>query len=277
MFTYNNWDKFCSTIRKNNHCCTRAMDIISVVKKNKKFIILKHDVETNVKKALIFAKIEHKYKISGTFYIQEYLLDNPKNIKILNQIKQLGHEVAYHYDIMDSNGGDWQKATSEFIINIEKFKKFGFKIKTICPHGNPVMIRNGWSSNKDFFRNEKIKNQFNKIIDIVINFHQEIIKEYLYISDTGYNWQLITNIANDDQKNSKPNKKINNLEGVIRLTNNQNSLIISIHPHRWSKYTLIMEMRILMFKIVKNCIKFIAKNNSIKKILNKFYYLAKKI
>ena len=277
MFTYNNWDQFCSTISKKNHCCIRAMDVIDTVKQDKKFIVLKHDVEVNVKKALVFAEIEHNYKISATFYIQSYLLDSIKNIKILKKIQDLEHEIAYHYDILDRNKGNWQKAISEFEANIKKFERFGFKIKTVCPHGNPVMTREGWSSNKDFFRNQKIKDKFNKITDIAVGLPQHITKKYLYISDAGYEWQLITDIAHNDIRNTKPDIKLHNFRKISELINKRNSLIISIHPHRWHKYLFYVNMRILLFKTLKSCATLAVRNKFIKKILNRFYHLAKKI
>ena len=44
-----------------------------------------------------------------------------------------------------------------FLEHISFFRSHGFLIKTICPHGNPLLERNGWSSNKDFLRSSEIR------------------------------------------------------------------------------------------------------------------------
>ena len=40
------------------------------------WIAIKHDVETNVEKALEIAKIEAKYDIKATYYVQAYLVED---------------------------------------------------------------------------------------------------------------------------------------------------------------------------------------------------------
>ena len=60
------------------------------VKNNeKRYIVLKHDVETNVSRALQLAKIEHKYGHNGSYYVQAYLMDDKKNIAMLKQMKAM--------------------------------------------------------------------------------------------------------------------------------------------------------------------------------------------
>ena len=69
----------------------------------------------------------------------------------------MGHEITYHYDVLDSNRGNFKLAIEAFSNDIKRFKKYGFDVQTVCPHGNPVMIRDGWESNKDFFREQKVQ------------------------------------------------------------------------------------------------------------------------
>ncbi|MCF7906873.1 hypothetical protein K9K85_01155 [Patescibacteria group bacterium] len=274
MFTHKKWDQLCSLLKtRANIPFIKARDACD--ERGPKHIILKHDVETNLKKALDIAKIEHRYNLPSTFYIQAYLLSNKKNIEILEKIKKLGHEIAYHYDVLDSNKGNWEKSLLEFSKNIKKFKKLGFAIKTICPHGNPVLKRKNWSSNKDFFKNKKIQKKFKKIKDIVINIYDK--DNYIYISDTGYKWQIVKDIKNDDKKKIKNQNIKLNKKTFLDLIKKNKSLIISTHPHRWNKCYLKTKIKILIFKILKKTTNFFAKNKFIKKILSNFYYLAKKI
>ena len=185
MFVYKNWNGFCKKLNEEgfNSICAKTL---LEEETQQPFIILKHDVETNPSKALKLAKIENKYSHRGTYYVQAYLLKNEKNIKILKEIEKLGHEVSYHHDVMDSNKGDISKAQVEFQSNLDLFESNGFYIKTVCQHGNPIIERKGYFSNRDFFRNEAMRKKYEKISEIMVNFKSQAKINYKYISDAGY-------------------------------------------------------------------------------------------
>ena len=135
LFVYSYWDSLCFDISKK-YKTIRANEILDNLDNN--WLVIKHDVETNVAKALKLAEIEHAHNIQATYYVQADLVK--ENYKILQEIASLGHEVSYHYDVLDEFNGDIIKARENFISNIELFNEFGFEIKTICPHGNPIKI-----------------------------------------------------------------------------------------------------------------------------------------
>lgn len=253
------------------------MDVLDLIGHDKNFIVLKHDVEANPQKALTLAKIEHNYNIQATYYVQSYLLKDDGNIKILQKISNMGHEVTYHYDVLDNNRGDWQKATKEFEYTVSMFEGYGFKVNTVCPHGNPLMDRKGWSSNKDFFRNKEISKKYDHIIDIVLNFPQKPGKQNFYISDAGYGWKLISDIANNDKKDAKPDINLKGFDEIIKIINKSNSVIISTHPHRWHRYSIVARFRIFLFIVLRTTARLLMKVPFIKKLLGKFFYFAKKL
>ena len=74
MFIYREWDRFCFEISNKNINCLTASDALKAAKTNSNYLIIKHDVETNVKKALKIAQIENKYNVKSTFYVQSYFL-----------------------------------------------------------------------------------------------------------------------------------------------------------------------------------------------------------
>ena len=192
-FTFKEWQNLCSSIDAST---CHNISKIPEISPTKKWIAIKHDVETNVKKAMKIAEIEAKNDIKATYYIQSYLLkDNYKDLKI---ISDMGHEVSYHYDVLDSNLGDFKKAIYEFSATLKDFDNYGFKVQSVCPHGNPMMNRSGWNSNKDFFRNKQVESKFSDIFDIVVHGKQKIKSDYNYVSDAGYGFKLITDIANND-------------------------------------------------------------------------------
>lgn len=269
MFIYNEWEKVCLFVSKNRN----SIPVKEIVEQEsgKEWVAIKHDVETNVEKALIMARIESKYNIKATYYVQAYLL-NSDNIRLLKQIQELGHEVTYHYDVLDANNGNMDKAIEDFKDNINKFNKYGFKIETVCPHGNPVMIRRGWTSNKDFFRDKKVQKLFPNILDIVVQL-PKILDDYIYISDAGYSWKLITNVEDNDIIN-KGDEIITDIFSVLK---NNKMIIISTHPHRWEKSKTKFLFNVYLFIVLKKVAKNMYKVPILKQIISKFYYLAKKI
>ncbi len=270
MFSYSNWEKVCEFLSSNYNCITA--DHIQNQPVTSSWVVIKHDVETNIKKALDIAKIEHKYGIKATYYFQSYLIE--KNI--LNEIQSLGHEIAYHYDVLDANKGDYKKSEIEFDKILNKFESMGFKINTVCPHGNPIMKRKGWNSNKDFFRQNKIVKKFPHILDIVVQLPSIISEGYQYISDAGYKWKEIKNINTNDIHN-EGDIIIDNYLDFFKVINKSKKIIVSTHPHRWEKSNILLFVKTIRFKLIRFFAKKISYIPFIKKIMSKFYYLAKKI
>ena len=267
LFIYKYWDSLCENISKEYNTI-KADEINDNLDTN--WLLIKHDVETNVPKALKLAQIEHKYNIKATYYIQADLVE--ENHKTLQEIASLGHEVSYHYDVLDEFDGDMIEARESFVSNIEMFNRYGFDIKSICPHGNPIKIRDGWSSNKDFFRDRDIQKDFSDILDIVVAL-PNILDSYSYISDAGYSFKLISDVANNDKKESR-DKPISNLLDNI---NPNSKTILSTHPHRWESSSFKFILKVYGFKIIKTVAKKLLKIPILERLMSKYYYLAKRV
>lgn len=271
-FVFSEWEYFCSQVL-STHNCIRA-DEIPKKSPNNPWVSIKHDVETDVSKAYELAKIENKYGIKATYFVQSYLLED--NAALLKKIADLGHEVTYHYDVLDSNGGDFELALEEFTKTVNRFEELGFPVNTVCPHGNPLMVRDGWTSNKDFFRNDKVVSLFPQIFDVVVQASQVIKSDFSYISDAGYSWKLIGNIDTNDISNVG-DIEIANSKEVLGFISSCENIIISSHPHRWRKSNISALFQLAKFKLIRLVAKKLSKISILKKLMSKFYYLAKKI
>ena len=276
MPTYKEYVDFCQRICGTNvphYTAEEACDNIGDL--DKQFLIIKHDVEDKPEKALALSKIEHRFGIKATYYVHSFFLKNPKSLAILKEIVKLGHEVGYHYDVLDNNNGNKEKATEEFRQALKDFADQGLSIKTICPHGNPLKKRIGYSSNKDFFLDGNVRNLFKEIIDVYLTFPDMIEEDYLYISDAGYAYSY------RDAKTTKTDASEKLLplseDDIFKMTKNGKSMIISTHSHRYFKYAFIASARIFMFKAAKIVSKLLYKTKWGKYLINKFYFIAKKI
>lgn len=275
-FVYKKWDAFCASLAQKGYVSISAKD---VAQNGTKYFVLKHDVETNVKRAYKMAEIEHKYGHQGTYYVQAYLLEDKENIALLQRMRGMGHEISYHYDVMDSCHGNIDAAIQEFEKNKALFEKNGFKIITVCQHGNPVVERVGYTSNRDFFRNSKVQKLYPNIADIMVDFKEKAHTEYLYFSDAGRKFNFIYDPINNDIVNSDDkNVSFETLQEMwAYIEKSGQSCIISTHPHRWTSSETLYVCKAGAFKCAKSLAKCCMKIPFLKKFMSKYYYLAKKI
>lgn len=277
MFYYRNWERFCRWIVKSGlMSCTAEQSLR--IPTTLRFIVLKHDVETAVKRAYRLAEIEHRYGICGTYYVQAFLLEKEKNVEMLQQMQEWGHEISYHYDVLDAHSGDYAAAENDFQEKLTLFKIYGFRFSTICQHGNPVKNRVGYTSNRDFFRNKEIRSHYPDLVDLVVDYSKHTKHEYNYISDVGYRWNIISEPETNDLHPETKNVRLNGFKGLRKLISSSNcSFIVSTHPHRWRHSATIACTKIFFFRTIRGMVSLACLIPGVKGILNHFYYLAKNI
>ena len=85
IFTYQHWDNFCRELAEKG---VKSIPTRDIKASTTNYVVLKHDVETNVSKAYQLAAIEHKYGHRGSYYVQAYLLHDEKNIFMLREMQE---------------------------------------------------------------------------------------------------------------------------------------------------------------------------------------------
>lgn len=115
---------------------------------------------------------------------------------------------------------------------------------------------------------------FPDILDIVVHLPSRLGNNYVYISDAGYSWKIISNVEDNDIKN-KGDQEITDFFKV--LSENTECLIISTHPHRWQSSKIIVISKTIMFKIIRFIAGLVSKIPFVKNIMSRYYYLTKYI
>lgn len=275
IFTYNRWDEFCKNLAEKGLKSIPTKELTSAVSQ---YVVLKHDVETDVAKAYKLATIEHKYGHRGSYYVQAYLFHSEENVRLLQEMQQMEHEISYHYDVMDSCKGDLDKAIKEFEDNKKIFEKNGFVIRTVCQHGNPVVERVGYTSNRDFFRSERVRALYPNITDVMVNLKCDVPTDFVYYSDAGRVFKMIYDpLTNDIVNSDDKNIAYQNLNELLEALDFSNGIIISTHPHRWCASSTGYLLKTYLFKAIRAAAKMVMHVPGVKKIMSRYYYLAKKI
>ena len=269
MQTLKAWENICKFV-SDSYRVGSVADYIADPNNIK--IIFKHDVECDPMRALHMAEIENRLGVKATYYFQADVAFN--NQDILKKIADLNHEIAYHYDVMDAQSGNIGLAIKEFEENMIKFRSLGYVVKTVCPHGNPLMQRVGWTSNKDFFRNDLVKNNYLGVFDVVVQSKDMFENGFSYITDAGYSWKLVASINENDRIQSE-DKELSDLKKYV-IDSNRFPIIISSHPHRWLSNCLQAFLKKVIFKAARKLSRILSKVPVLHKFMSKFYFVARK-
>ena len=241
-------------------------------------LFIKHDVEARVDRALRMAEIEAKEGHRATYYFQGDLLQQKATKNCIRRLTELGHEATLHYDVLDANNGDFLTAIEQFTEFLNVFELLGCPVKTVCPHGNPTKTRFGWNSNKDFFRNLDVRQQFPEITDIVVDF-PKIFSEGTYVSDAGFTLRTIGNIDTNDKSNESAMKDGVEIawENIIVAVRSSGGLILSTHPHRFEKVAARLYQRKLVFFALRKAYMITKNLPFVPIIADKFHTLTRRL
>ncbi len=142
-----------------------------------KMITLRHDVDRKPKNSLEIARLEKSVGIRASYYFRA--VPESYDEDIIREVEEMGHEIGYHYETMDTCRGDIAKAYDEFCRNLEKFRKVA-SIDTICMHGSPL---SKWD-NRDVWK----KYDYKKLGIKAEPFLDLDFDEVFYLTDTGRRW-----------------------------------------------------------------------------------------
>jgi len=193
----------------------------------KSFIILRHDVDRCPENALKMAELESAQGICATYYFR--FTKNAFVPDIIKRIEDLGHEIGYHYEVMDKARGNIYQAEQIFNSELESLREL-VEVSTVCMHGNPLTK---WD-NRDFWKHFSYS-KFNLSGEAYLSISDH---DLYYVSDTGRGW-------NRSRYNLKDSFSANSVScmpflsstwqliDVIRLKKYK-KIYLQIHPNRWS-------------------------------------------
>ena len=231
-----------------------------------KCIILRHDVDLKPQNSLQTAIIESKLGIRGSYYFR--MVPVSYNVDIIKQIADLGHEIGYHYETMDTASERLRikskklkeaekdklidAAYEEFCENLEKFRKI-YPVKTICMHGSP----------KSAFDNRDIWKKYDyKQLGIIGEPYFDInFDEFFYLTDTGrcwngYRYSVRDKMPQQDRwiKDGLVFRTTNDIIKAVKENRFPEKVMITIHPQRWTN-NYIEWTKELISQRVKNIVK----------------------
>jgi hypothetical protein len=224
-FTFAKYKELCATILESKYTALTFNHYFSLKSIPEEFIILRHDVDRKPENALKMAELENAFGITATYYFR--MKEEVFIPAIINKIANMGHEIGYHYEVLDKAGGDLEKAIRIFEDELKEFRKI-CDVKTLCMHGNPL---SKWVNN-DLWNEYDFKD-FGIIGEPYLSIDYTKV---LYLTDTGRSWNSKFSVKDVIGANRQINEKIKSTDDVISMINKADieQICVLAHPERWS-------------------------------------------
>lgn len=218
-----------------------------------KVFILRHDVDDLPGNSVDTARIENQLGAKGSYYFR--VVKKSLQPDSIEKIKQLGHEIGYHYEDMALNNGDYEKSYAHFKTKLNLFRTY-YPVKTICMHGSPL---SKWD-------NRLLWKKYNyKDLGIIGEPYFDIdFSNVLYITDTGRQWNNTTSSVRDKVKTDY-DFTFNSTNDIIEAFNKQKLptiIMLNIHPQRWTNNKGMWIKELLMQNLKNILKKIIARKNN---------------
>ena len=100
-FTYEHYKQTLLRAVKEGYAVIRALDLLEE-EPNDKVLVLTHDIDLSVQKALRMAKIEYDLGLRSTFFVRVsglYNVFDVENKEALRQMVEWGHEIGLHFPL----------------------------------------------------------------------------------------------------------------------------------------------------------------------------------
>lgn len=248
-FTLAKYESLLQAIKKTNYSTCTVRDFLKT--KPKKCIILRHDVDRAINRNLAMAKLEHSYGIKSTYYFRH--IEETFKPEIIIRMAKMGHEIGFHYEVMDKANGDTGKAIEIFKKELEDLRivtESVTEINTVCMHGNPLKP---WS-NRDLWKKYDFKD-FGLIGEPYLSIDYNKV---CYLTDTGRTWADLKIRVKDTIDRFGANEKadiksISSTDDVIHFIESERvpQICLLVHPNRWCE-DIAGWTKELLFQNVKN-------------------------
>lgn len=173
-FTYLAYEKLIKQLKDKGY---KFCDYTNYIDRNK-VVILRHDVDTSLNKALEMVKLENSLGVSAYYFVllstDFYNVNSEKSLKILKEIRQLGGKIGLHFDEKKYN----LKSKEDYIkyVNYELdilSRILEEKIDVVSMH----------RPSKDFLEMDL------EIPNVINSYQKKFFNDFKYVSDSRMNWR----------------------------------------------------------------------------------------
>jgi len=212
--------------------------------------IIRHDIDKTPNNALILARLQSKLSVFGSYYFR--FVPESWDEKIIRQISELGHEIGYHYETMDTANGDIDLAWDQFRYNLDELRRL-VDVKTICMHGSP----RSKFDNRDLWK----KYDYRTLGIIGEPYYDIDFNEVFYLTDTGRRWDgwkvSVRYKVLQQEEWVKMGRVFHSTDDIIEAIEENRlpkKVMFTFHPQRWHNDPILW-IKEFMGQSMKNAVK----------------------
>lgn len=131
-FTPAGYNELLTTIKNAGYLFCSFEEVEAKLAEGRPFVVLRHDIDIHLRPALDIARIEYEQGVSATYFVllrsPFYNLFSRASAEMMDQIHQLGHELAAHLDL-----SVYQNDCARALMEVEVLAKF-------YPYINPRLV-----------------------------------------------------------------------------------------------------------------------------------------
>jgi hypothetical protein len=191
------------------------------------FLVLRHDVDRRPERALRMAEVERAHGVRSTYYFRHTARVFRR--EVILAISAMGHEIGYHYEVLDKAQGEPRRAAEIFTRELAELRAL-VEVKTAAMHGNPL---SRWD-NRDFWKHCTLS-RFGLIGEAYVSV---IDPEIAYVTDTGRGWNR-SSFNMRDRLAAGSGRLMPSFSGTGELIRGlkdaaYGKIYLQVHPNRWS-------------------------------------------
>ena len=225
-FTHNEYRRLLGALKASGyHFYTFAQYYAAAGRLPAGHVILRHDVDRMPGRAAAMARLESQEGVHATYFFRSR--GASFSPEIIAAVRELGHEVGYHYECLADTRGDVNAAWELFRRELERFAAFG-RITSIAMHGRPF---SPWDS-------RDIWSQFDyRDAGVALEAYLDIDwSRYTYLTDTGRGWDgqynvrdVPRSVGGNEQWRARSTRELR-----MCIARSRSDLVLSVHPERWT-------------------------------------------
>lgn len=174
-FTYEFYIKLINLLKEHNYVFSDYMDCNN----SNKTVILRHDIDNSIDKALELAEVEAGQGVKSTYFV---LLTSPfynifqkNNREKIKKIKSLGHDIGLHFDEENYDDSEMRFGIENLIYNEITAMESALDIKVFSV-----------SMHRPSKKTLESEYEFDRVIN---SYGKKFFKEYKYLSDSRRRWR----------------------------------------------------------------------------------------
>lgn len=173
-FDYQHYVGLLNLLQKQNYHITDYHNWRDV----ERCVILRHDVDNDLEKALSMAKLEQQYHVKSTYFIlitsNFYNILSKDNTEKIRRIQSCGHEIGLHFDEMAYPGLTLEE-------RIDAIRNEAKILETVT--GRSVSTVSMHRPSREFLESDM------EIPNMINSYSKTFFHEFKYLSDSRRNWR----------------------------------------------------------------------------------------